>query len=161
MWNHYFLVSQGTKSLALVRSWDSREGQVSQSAIARESELILRSVSAQRLHPVRNGVTDLVWRIFLDKMDTFDGHFDLCRPLADGIEIRAATKQRTWLSFQEQLRHITCRQPVCIGANDRGRVCGIALNGNLTRPTQSWSSSFTRFGERSSVFSHLLSGEGA
>src|SRR5215470_2828935 len=121
----------------------------------------LRLVSAQRLHPVGNGVTDLVWRIFLNKMDTLDGHFDLCRPLADGIEIRAATKQRTWLSFQEQLRHNTCCQPVCIGANDRGRVCGIALNGNLTRPSQRRPSSFTRFGERSSVFSHLLSGEGA
>src|SRR5262245_48988713 len=161
MWNQYFLVSKGTKSLALVRSSDSPEGQVSQSAIARDSELILRLVSAQRLHPVRNGVTDLVWRIFLYKVDTLDGHFDLCRPLADGIEIRATTKQRTWLSFQQQLRHITCCQPVCIGVNDRGRVCGIALNGNLTRPSQRRSSSFTRFGERSSVFSHLLSGKGA
>src|SRR5215469_5950300 len=149
-------------SLASDFSVEVIESEFSRWSAARSSAWLgLRLVPAQRLHPVGNGVADLVWRIFLDKMDTLHGHFDLCRPLADGIEIRAATEERTWLSFQEQLRHITCCQPVCIGANDRGRVCGIALNGNLTRPSQCRPSSFTLFGERSSIFSHLLSGEGA
>lgn len=59
--------------------------------------------SARRLHPAGDGPSDLVRRIFLDKMESRDRHLGLCREAAGQVENRAIGEDPTRLRPQEQL----------------------------------------------------------
>src|SRR6476661_166776 len=44
------------------------------------------SASAQGPHPVGDGLSDFVWRIFLNEMDPCHSLFGQCRPATDEVE---------------------------------------------------------------------------
>src|SRR5262249_31993435 len=111
------------------------------------------------LHPVADSLPDLVRRIFLKKMEPRDRHLGLRWQPARKVEISAVGDEQTGLGLQEQLGYIARRQPVCVASRDRSHIGGIALDGDLSGPRQSWPSPLTGLGERPSVLRHLLGGK--
>ena len=91
------------------------------------------SPSDQPSHPLDDGLSDVVRRIFLNEMEPRDLHLGLRWPSADEVEIRAG-EDRTGLGLQEQLGHIALPQPVRVGGHDRNHVGGLPLDGDLPGP---------------------------
>src|SRR5262247_2511805 len=87
-------------------------------------------------HPAGDGSPDLVRRIFLNEMDPRHRLLGQRWPLADEVDQRIIGEDRTWLSLQEQLGHITPPQPARVFSRYRMHIGGLALDGYLPGPRQ-------------------------
>jgi len=57
--------------------------------------------STQSPHPTGNRFSDLVWRIFLNKMDASDGHFGLRGEASRVLENLPTRQNAAWLRLQK------------------------------------------------------------
>ena len=57
-------------------------------------------MSAQRLHPARDGLPDLIRRIFLDEVDSLDCHLSLRRQASGVFENPSASQDSAGLGLQ-------------------------------------------------------------
>src|SRR5437764_10672935 len=118
-------------------------------------------MGAYLYEPGGDRLSDLVRRVFLEEVDSPDGHLRLRRPGPAKTHQGIAAEGCTWLTLHKELGHLARRQPVRVGADDRRDVGGLAVDGDLARPGERGPPPLARLRERPAVGRHLLPGERA
>src|SRR5208282_6911917 len=100
-----------------------------------------------RLVPIGERASDLVRRIFLDKVNALDRDLALIRPSPAILALRAG-EDRAGLGVDEQLRRRALLEPFRIAVSDSDDIRGFALERNFARPRERRAPRFARLRKR-------------
>src|SRR5258708_6563412 len=113
---------------------------------------------SQRLHPVSDGLSDLIRRVLLQEVKPAHGDLCLRRPAPAGLPLGPGQNEPR-LTVHEQLGNGTVREPLGVGAHDLDHVGGFPIERDLTRPGECGTAPLARLGKWAAVVRHLPLGQ--
>src|SRR5437870_11032397 len=109
--------------------------------------------AGQGRKPLRQRLTDFVWRIFLNEVQTSDGHLSGIWPAT--AEVALVVRECAWVSIDEKLGHGIRGEPLAILPHDFDDAGGFTLDGPLSRPGEGRTPRLARFPKRTTIRFHF------